>query len=44
MFEFEIEIIINKKTICETITADTFREALDFASLKYPHADYIELA
>lgn len=44
MFEFEIEIIINRKSVCETISADTFREALEFASMKYPHADYIELA
>lgn len=43
MYEFELEIIINKKSFFRTITADTFQEALEFGNMMYPEAEYVEL-
>ena len=36
MYEFELEIIINKKSFFKTIIADTFQETLEFSNLMYP--------
>ena len=44
MYEYELEITINKKSFFKTITADTQHEALDFGHMMYPHADFIDLA
>lgn len=43
MYEFELEIIVNKKSFFRTITADTFQEALEFGNMMYPEAEYVEL-
>ena len=43
MYSFEIEIGINSKFFFKTITADSHKEALEFASMMYPEANYIEL-
>ena len=44
MYSFEIEIGINSKFFFKTITADSHKEALEFASMMYPEATYIEIA
>ena len=44
MYEFELEIAINRKSFFRTITADTFQEALEFGRLMYPEAEYVEIA
>ena len=44
MFQYEVEVITNQRSIFETIQADNQREALEFAQLMYPEATYIELA
>lgn len=44
MYEFELEIAINRKSFFRTITADTFQEALEFGHLMYPEAEYVEIA
>lgn len=44
MFQYEIEVTVNKETFFETIQADNQREALEFAHLMYPEATYLELA
>ena len=44
MFQYEVEVIANQKSIFETIQADNQREALELAQLMYPEATYIELA
>lgn len=44
MYQYEIEVIINKKSFFETLRADNQREALELGQLMYPEADYIELA
>ena len=44
MYSFEIEIGINSKFFFKTIMADSHKEALEFASMMYPEANYIELA
>jgi hypothetical protein len=44
MYQYELEITINKKSFFRIITADNHREALEFGSLIYPEADFVELA
>ena len=44
MYKYEVEIIINKKSFFKDISADNHREALEFAHMMYPEADYVELA
>jgi len=44
MYEYELEIIINRKSFFKTVTADNQREALEFGNMMYPDADFVELA
>ena len=44
MYQYEVEIMINKKSFFEIFNADNQKEALEIAQLAYPSADYIELA
>ena len=44
MYQYELEIVSNGKTVFEVMEADNQNEALDFGRMKYPYADYVELA
>ena len=43
MYNYELEITINKKSFFIDITADNQGEALDFGRMMYPNADFVEL-
>lgn len=44
MYRYEIEVTEMGVTFFETLWADNGREAVEFGRMKYPHAEYVELA
>lgn len=44
MYRYEIEIITKGNSFFEDVWADNGKEAVEFGLLKYPYADYVELA
>ena len=44
MYRYEIEIVTNGNSFFEDVWADNGKEAVEFGLLKYPYADYVELA
>jgi hypothetical protein len=44
MYRYEIEVTENGVTFYETMYADNGKEAVEFGRMKYPHAEYVELA
>ena len=44
MYRYEIEITENGKTFFEVVEADNGREAVEFGRMKYPYAEFVELA
>ena len=44
MYRYEIEVTEMGVTFYETMYANNGREAVEFGRMKYPHAEYVELA
>jgi hypothetical protein len=44
MYRYELEITENGKSFFEDVWADNGRDAIEFGEMKYPYADFVELA
>ena len=44
MYRYELEITENGHSFFEDVWADNAREAVEFGEMKYPYADFVEVA
>ena len=44
MYLYEIEVTENGHSFFESVWADNGKDAVEFGEMKYPYADFVELA